>query len=560
MRSIKYLTFLLVLFVSCNKQPEITSKDFPFVITNTVSDINTKGATFSAEVLDKGKKVVTDFGFIMESENETFTFSLKHFKDLDDFTYRCDVDIEADTEYSVRAFVVTEEDSVLSNQVSFIGEGSLPPEIITFTPAGGPDSSEVLLLCKHINLQPDKNRVYLHDEPCKVIAVRSDTLVCRTPFMSYSGEAVFKVSNGLFSDSTSTKFNIIGPVTTSFTPLSGKCSERITLKGNNFAVNGDVTVYFDDNPTLYGRATVLNVSDNTIDILVPPYGLTEDKTCTITVKTGLKKVNYDQEFLMYKSWEEKNLSPFYRSETYPAVEYNGNIYVLDINGDNRLIKYTPPEDKWESVPSSEFPGEKLVYSVYTVVGNTLYKAGGRDYSWEVQKELWAYDFISGNWELKNDLPFEFMEGSSFTLDGYTYIITSFSEVWKCDFPNEQYVHLNNFPVTDPGFSFIANSVAYVNADDKTYRYDKQNDSWEAICDVPDFYSYLGIIYNNTGYLFCGDHFIYKFDYVNNKWNRKTTYPGARSPYKITFSINNLMYFFETRNYDGETRKSFVYFE
>ena len=562
MKSINYIIIILILFSGCNKKPEINPKPFPFTITNPVTEITADGATFSAEVLNRGEQEITAFGFILEGNNQTYTFNLNDITSLNVFKYRCNVDIVADKKYKVRAYVKTVSDSVISNKVSFIGKGSLPPEILSFSPTSGPDNSEVLLLCKNINLQPDKNKVYLNNESCEVMAVRGDTIVCKTPSTSYVGEAVFKVSNGLYNDSCSSKFTITGLVATSFTPLTGKCSERITLKVDNFLLDGDdvVEVYFNNDFTWFGSATVLNVTNNTIDIIAPPYGLTEDKSCTITVKIGLKEATFNQEFLMYKSWDEKKPGPFKSRETYPAVVYNGCAYVLDTWIDKSLYRYTPVEDAWEPVVSSEFPEEMLFSSLYVVVGDILYKVGGREHYGDMQNTLWTYDFISGNWEQKSDLPFRVMSGKSFELNGYIYVITSSSEVWKCDFENEQYIKLNDFPGNKVVFSFKSNATTYVATTSKTYRYNKQNDLWSEVCDAPPSYSYYGLDYNNTGYTYCSNSIIYKFDNINYKWSSKSYYPGTRSGYKILFSMNNQMYLFDTGNDKNRVLKAFAYFE
>ena len=64
------LLLLMGLFISCEQLEEITSRDYPFVESISVSDINETGVTVNFEIRKNGASPITSYG--LEYWVETF--------------------------------------------------------------------------------------------------------------------------------------------------------------------------------------------------------------------------------------------------------------------------------------------------------------------------------------------------------------------------------------------------------------------------------------------------------------------------------------------------------
>src|SRR5690606_5379118 len=116
--------FLLVAITGCKQEAEIQPKDFPVVISKPVKNADSGGVTFSAEIIEKAKTNITDYGFRWGNSGAQFTWSISGEKSTDDFSLRVSSDLKTNEVYTYRAYVQTPEFLILGNEVEFLSKGS----------------------------------------------------------------------------------------------------------------------------------------------------------------------------------------------------------------------------------------------------------------------------------------------------------------------------------------------------------------------------------------------------------------------------------------------------
>jgi len=557
----------MTMIMGCVKNAELQSKDYPFIITRDVTGIDSTGATFSADIVDYGKKEITDFGFICSYPGTSFTYSLSGTGDLKHFILRVTSDLEAGKTYTCTAYAKTDETTVLGNNVPFKSEGSPSPQVIDFTPKEGFDKTVVRLQGKNFSNLSSGNKVYVNNVLARIISSTGEMIEFETPAMSFCGEVSVKVMTGSKYGIAASKFRVIGPEIESVSSLTGHSGDSVTISGKYFTQNGSpVQVLFNNY-----KATILSTTSTKIRAIVPVTGeYFVDARYMIKVVTGLKSVTFKDTYYFVRLWENKQPTPFDWSWRYQSFTYNGDGYILELNT-KLLYRYSPASDTWSPVAGSEFPGDRYEDGLHIVIGDALFKAGGLDYLSEKLKALWSYDFINNSWVKKNDLPFTFSRGTFFKLNNQCYVITASGEFWKCDFVNEQYTRMNDFPYAftySLGSAFVIDNKAFMVTNGRTWQYDDVNDSWtgkatnifmsEQYCENP-----FGFAMNNTGYVLQAGQHLYKYDYLNDRWVLTSNYPGERgdNSIKTVFVIGNVAYVAATAsNYAGCAPLMFSYQE
>jgi hypothetical protein len=363
--------------------------------------------------------------------------------------------------------------------------------------------------------------------------------------MSYFGPADIKIITGTGESIASQKFNIFGPVIHSVTPIAGKSGTIINIKGEHFIKNSEnFSVEFDSH-----EAVVLEKSDNSIELIAPALGLLNDQSFMISITNGLKSNSYGQMFVMQKSWEQREATPFEWHYSYGAFAYGNNGYILELN--NKVFyEYDPISNAWNSEGFAVYPGEKTEFSQYIVIDDNVYMFGGVDYRNIKRYELWMYSFAENLWQQKSDLLFSFYMATTFRLNGYDYIITDDAQVWKCNFKNEEYIRLNDFPTSYAFFSssFKVDSDVYAVTLGETWKYNEDNDRWSMVSDNPfeigryDTPQPLGFTYNNSGYVLAAGEKLYRYDIANQRWLLTSVYPEFPNSYKVIFVVNRVAYF------------------
>lgn len=284
--------------MGCRKETIVQPKDYPYVITKNVTNIDASGVTLEARILDIGKDEITDFGFRLRNNGTDYYFSLKNKGNLNDFKVRISTDIINGATYQCRSYMRTSRNLVLGNEVIFVSLGSEIPIINDFNPKEGLDGTRVTLTGKYFSQSGSAN-VYVNKVLAKVIYSNEDTIIFNTPAINYVGDATINIETASHKSILNSTFKILGPVIDSVTPLSGHPGDTITIKGKNFlSYQNIVSVIFSTNY----QAKIVNYSDTQIKAIVPKTTISPrmDQSVIIKVKNGLKVVSYKNNFLILK--------------------------------------------------------------------------------------------------------------------------------------------------------------------------------------------------------------------------------------------------------------------
>jgi len=565
MKRLYFYLFIIVL-AGCSKEAELQSKDYPYVVTEDVTEIDATGATFQADVLDYGKTDITDFGFFWSDGTNNYQYSLQGKAKLDSFQVRISTDLNQGVNYSCRAYMKTSTKLILANAVSFVSKGSKKPVIQDFTPKSGYDGTVVHLAGRYFSREIKNNKVFINNVETKVLSSTMDSIAFRIPPNSLSGDLAISVEVGSQKTTASSRFRLYGPEVTSISAFSGFSGDYITIKGHHLTDNGDQVSFS------FGsyNAEITDTSDTEIHVIVPvPNDVLRNQYFGLMLTNGMKTVTYPQQFVIETPWMLESSTPFDWSWEYKAFTYDNKGYILELNTKD-LYQYSPQTNQWDSIPGSAYTGERNEGSLYLTSNGKLFKVGGYNYLREGVSELWVYSFTDNTWTQKDDLPFSFTNAAVFELNGWFYVVTNQSEVWKCDFENEIYTQMNHFPGQFDFFglasSFHVGGHAWLVTYGHTWQYNEAEDSWTdrtANNFQQESYSQkdFGFEFNGTGYVVHGGDQLYKYDASHNRWVLVSDYPACMSSnsYKTAFIIGDKAYIPAiSGNYSGCTPIMYSY--
>jgi len=255
--------------------------------------------------------------------------------------------------------------------------------------------------------------------------------------------------------------------------------------------------------------------------------------------------------------------PFYRhgiKENEKVFTWNNNAYVLEQSRDVIHI-YDPQTDKWSEETTASHPADRYENSLHIVLNDTLYLVGGH-WDFNLQEEFWSFNIKNRQWHRKQDLPFKFTNATYFKLNNAIHIITGNGEHWKCNFADEKYEKLNNFPETFTnsfGYVFLSENKVFMVTYGKTFQYDDTEDTWLEKTEnnfSRSFYGHcFGFIYKNNGYV-CDLNYeekIYRYDTGNDRWIPVSLIPVPiyHSSLISVFFLKDRLYFMDLNAYNSQ---------
>lgn len=118
----------LPFLISCKKDAELVTKEYPVIETQAVSVIDSDGVTFHGEFVDIGLSPITEYGFVFS----TFEPSIENSDTLiiasdatgGAFSKSTSENIAGNILYNVKAFAKTDNHVIYGNNVEFLSKGS----------------------------------------------------------------------------------------------------------------------------------------------------------------------------------------------------------------------------------------------------------------------------------------------------------------------------------------------------------------------------------------------------------------------------------------------------
>jgi len=197
------------------------------------------------------------------------------------------------------------------------------------------------------------------------------------------------------------------------------------------------------------------------------------------------------------------------------------------------------------------------------IGNYAYVGGGVG-----SKRFYKFDPINGSWTQLADIPSGFNRGwaFSFVINGIGYVCggdkTGSFDVYKdvraYDPATDTWTQKANLPIAmDGAYACSVNGKGYViggfngsAAVSTTYEYNPNTDSWTTKASYPGGQAIFpsGFVINNKIYVglgsasgMAGSKLFYQYDPSNNIWTQKTTFPGSARQACIGFAIGHTGY-------------------
>ena len=451
MRTINFifLPFLAILFWQCQKDSEIQPKDYPFVVTNEATQIDSTGVTFSAEILDFGKEEIIDYGFIWYYNNETIEnpdFSKVFRNQITEktFNYRLKSGLKKNTHYNVRSYLKTKEKTIYGNTISFQSEGSLPPEITKFTPEYGKAGTKIEIEGNNFALSETENVVKIGDVVAIIDSFSETKLIVTLPEFTIPGKVKISVETANLKAESITFFDLWFPW------------KKIQDFPGEYRVN---TVQFViDNKAYIGLGTNHNdlwEYDPSNDIFESKADFPGERISDWVSGFSINKKGYILIFRpefnrsITEVWEYNPIqNNWSRKADFPAI--NKTDFVPLIIGNRAFLvadsyenSMTPPKSFWEYEYESDdwkkrrnFPGNSLVYGL---MGCSLDNIGfiGIDYVNPNQLVIYKYDPSTDSWTLFTEFPgnrysetVAFVINNNFYFGASEFSSDSYLDFWK----------------------------------------------------------------------------------------------------------------------------------
>ena len=491
--------------ISCVKRQEYGS---PLVVTGDVTNITKDGAHFNAKIMEMGKNIPTEYGFVWDinpfpilgyAQKHVIHESIK----LGVFSSDISTTLVTGVKYYVRAYVKTNDLVSYGKEVAFMSLGSMAPKITDFKPITANLRDTLLIFGQNFSNKAASNLVNFGNFQATVIKATQDTLWVLVPGALYEPAVSVTVSIIGNEATSAEKFSLIPPAITDFNPKTGSIGSVVTIFGKNFKSNpATLIVYFDKyivKPT--------DIHDNYFNITVPDS--LDQQLCNFKVKMNNLTVVSTSQF---------SLGALAVTDFNPKIALTGSTIIL--NGNN----FSP------------------------IRGNNIVNIGGLNAvvtkasvnSLEVTLPLQDVSNYSSRKVLIN-----------VKVHGESKDYTALLEI------NDKWFRLKNTPITQSpsGYTFancfVSNGLAYIvlNNTSVFWEYDPANDKWKRLADFPGKPRWNGVGFMINGIIYFGTGTDYKntlkdwwmYDISSNKWSTRNDFAGEKRYAAVAFQIDNSGY-------------------
>lgn len=580
-------------FLSCQSE-KFTEKGIPEVRTKGV-EILEDGVTFHGEILSEGGKKITEHGFTWTTDGSFGTGYVEYVllgpvDGKTQFSVTVNSAIKEDLVYTMRAFIKADEITSYGNEVTFAGNGSKPPELISVTPVSASVGDTVVIKGRYFAYNPESCTVLFDD--IEVIAESSTTEELRVIVpCSMNGQMNIRVAiAGIFS-SNAIQFNLKIPTLLGFSPSSGTFGDIVTITGTSMPADTSCfEVFFNEE-----KAVVTEAAGAYCKVRVP----TGNNTSPATIKLRyFTELSFSDNFIL----KQAVITSVYPvmvllSQTVMISGENFNpdpgMNLVEVGGFKANVISSTATEIRISLPSrlesgfhpvavttiagspviwdgeieveraqwtrmADFPPSGRVAAAGFAARGKIYFGTGLAPDLQARRDFWEYDPEINTWTRQADFPTLITYATGFSINdmGYFAMGKLFSSYFRMlhryDPVNNLWTSMTGNPgnpssMDSPGF--VINGKAYIPAAGEMYEYDPATDRWTKKS-YPDALGYFGggsaFSINGKGYLGVGwvhgkntnirDFF--EYDPVTDIWTQKTSFPGAPRDNATSFSLPN----------------------
>jgi hypothetical protein len=468
-----FLFFGISLLNGCTKDPEVPSKEYPYVVTE-VPAVSDEGVCFSADLVDAGSTGLIQYGFVwsdhpLPTTDDYYVFFEPEIKS-GRYSFNLTSNLEDSITYYVRAYAKSDAYEVYGKEIAFSSQGCLPPGILSFTPQYGSIGTEVIIYGENIGTSLKDYVLKFGDNVAQISYVDGNTIHTKVPYISKPERVRISIQNAgmeTFSDdlfdlwfpwdkkgSYPYKYNIFNSASYTF---NGK-GYIIPLGSNNLV---------EFNPETGSLMTIAKLPENSGDY---PLAAASPEFVFARLSTGLYKFNplTSEWSLLYKFPDPsgshndylfclnntaflgfgQNLSEFNEAtgKWIPrspfdhmnhlvflnAYSYQNSGYIVqaEFTKNVAIYRYDPVNDAWENIsvcpaylhnqPTSFFSHFLIEDKIYTDIGK---------YSNDPPEKacLWQYDITTNSWSVFHEIPDRTAVGNCIAIDGRAYAF--FGDAW-----------------------------------------------------------------------------------------------------------------------------------
>ncbi len=241
---IKYIPilFLLVIINSCEKE-KVTSRDYPRIKTFDITEITSSGVKFNAEIFYNNGISISDHGFVWGPSSKlalggsSESVSLGNFDDTGDFSFKGIYGLEPETPLYVRAYLITEENTVYGNLIQFTSIGCDPPIINDYSPKSASILDTIIINGQNFSNRLNGNIVHFDEVTASVTEFSNEQIRVLVPTGLDSESSIISVSSSGHTLELSPSFNLLTPEFTDFSPKSASMGQTISITGSNIPIS-----------------------------------------------------------------------------------------------------------------------------------------------------------------------------------------------------------------------------------------------------------------------------------------------------------------------------------
>lgn len=409
---------LILLFVSCGLEEDLTVREYPYIQLEGLSSLNETGININFKVLKEGKVPISSYGVEYVNgqsfSRDVITSEISGKPKNLNVSYRLDKDILAGANYTCRPFVKAGDHTVYGEEATFISRGGRAPVIYSISPNTLSENAEYTLTGDYFSTLPYGNKVELLTIDSYYTAVVTYSSNKELKFKVYrtnksiqggSHSYSLKVTSNNKSVTKPDAFKISNPYIEDVTPLKGHVGSKVFMKVNFMSSNVKDLLFHQTYFATFSPTPKGDVFEGRINDLGP--GIYE-----VSITNGNFHHSYRYSYEILNSWKVYKEGFSEMPTPLPERKHVLGDRILHVeNGSNRSIYlYNYKTEELTKMRDREGPFPNRSVSLSVVFGNRfLYTGLGFRYTTdniEDLKDMRRLDLVKNEWEKLPDLPLE----------------------------------------------------------------------------------------------------------------------------------------------------------